>query len=795
MPLKIKEIYQTDLDPNSNAWWSTDKINKLNYNFNLLKNGGIPGPAGISGMDGDTGIPGAQGPQGPIGAQGAQGSQGSQGVSPWTASGNGDYLTLYPKFQGDVEYQPLRVGIGQLASEQVAITYQGPLHILHNHNSTVSNLIINSENSADFHFRLSPESTFKKLEIGDIAGGNNLILQYDLGTMDYVLHNPTLGIENLLEANSNSISFRSSNNTLGDISNPSNYEFISGYQGSFKYTTGAIEDRVLVSLNTDGDAVWKNKADVFGTLPVGSIISITTNEFNSDNFHLEYVETQTSPDALNIIYGRGKENTPFEGWYLCNGQTWTDGVISYDIPNLNQFDFDVVTNGGDQEEVIDGGDNSPILIGGANLRMESTYDGLGEYTSEFVNPIQSSIDQIELEITSGQYYASRNVHIVYLKGINYYWNTGASQQLPTTDISLSTVQQSVAAACGASETTYKWTGGTTDWETGNMSGISLYNFDLSPAQIGWYEKDGLARYWNGSNLFQSQYCSVSNTIELAFNSNVTNLNGNLSSGSPYIIDAADFENATSLLSGGSIAPAGWYRETGSLNGWRRYWDGTQFLGERFQQPYIYSAGDLGASTSNSINACQTSILQPIYYAIENPLTFGITELHKINSANGKVLVHLNWFAYSTGEGPLVSIFNQNALGSGSPYLSLTDSDLNNTYRATITTNSTLNTPILCSDYTITKPRLVDNNSANPISGTITVNNAPAQLTLTVFGGASGGCSTTGAISISDGIGITQLSADAYNVEYELIEINTTGTFQFTLTGIFNCNSGNYVRID
>ena len=35
MPLNIKNIFSSDLDPNRTDFWSTDKLDKLNYNFNL----------------------------------------------------------------------------------------------------------------------------------------------------------------------------------------------------------------------------------------------------------------------------------------------------------------------------------------------------------------------------------------------------------------------------------------------------------------------------------------------------------------------------------------------------------------------------------------------------------------------------------------------------------------------------------------------------------------------------------------------------------------------------------------
>ena len=880
MPLRIKEIYRTDLDPNSTAWWSKDKVDKLNYNFSLLSNGGMSGPAGSIGMDGDSGLDGAQGPQGFQGAQGAQGFQGPQGLSPWTEGRNADFLTLFPNFQGEVEYQPVRVGLGQIGTEQSPISINGPVHILHNHYSNVSNLILNSEGSINFHFRLSPDGLAKKLEIGKLdAVPDQLIIQYDLETMDYQLKDsPTA--DPLFEATSSALTLRSNSSKIGI--NDSNTVTANS---DFKYNLNALEDRLLVSLDAAGNAVWKNKSDVFGSLPVGSIISIPESFFNNTNFYTTYTESHPTSAELDIIHGKGRPDTPFEGWYLCNGQTWTDGVIQYEVPNLNSFNYDVDSDGGAQYEITGGGDNSPVLIGGDNLRMESTYEGGGVYSSNLINPLQTSVDEITLfnnaqtdlvylsiggddlssicneteieyirnytgtfgigteinvpvngnadyfriihatgtasnyighririnddnEITSidscagspptvvfDSFDATRNVHIVYLKELNYYWRTGEAPTIETTPITLSIPSNTASIACSAIENTFRWTGGTTNWVTGNMSGISLYNNDLSAASVGWYEREGLARYWNGSNLFTSESCLVTYNINLATDSDVTQLNGNLPVAGSYVIDAANFEDATILLSGGSNAPLGWYRETGNLYGWRRFWDGSQFLGEKFELPYVFNSGVLGASTTRTESVCQLAQLTPIYYITGTPSPTGITELHKINSSGGRVLVHLNWDGFqATGEKPLVSINTQNAPSAAVPYRSLVASGINSdVYRATITLTSGLNAPVVCADYTITGIKTI-NVSEPSASGTITVTSAPATLTLSAFGGAGGqSCFTNATLTIS-GVGTFTLNANAYENLQSLVGIQSTGTFSYTLSATFGCSSGNSASI-
>ena len=77
--MDIKEFYITDKDAGSDGFWSEDKINKLNENFNRLSAGltqgqpGYAGGLGISGADGATGDTGADGADGDTGAAGING--------------------------------------------------------------------------------------------------------------------------------------------------------------------------------------------------------------------------------------------------------------------------------------------------------------------------------------------------------------------------------------------------------------------------------------------------------------------------------------------------------------------------------------------------------------------------------------------------------------------------------------------------------------------------------------------------------------------------------------------------
>lgn len=93
MNINIKELFKSDLDPNSNEWWSKDKIDKINYNFNVLSLGGPAGPTGIEGPNGPEGIKGVDGPEGNEGTQGAQGIAGPSSSGNWISE---DVLYMQP---------------------------------------------------------------------------------------------------------------------------------------------------------------------------------------------------------------------------------------------------------------------------------------------------------------------------------------------------------------------------------------------------------------------------------------------------------------------------------------------------------------------------------------------------------------------------------------------------------------------------------------------------------------------------------------------------------------------------
>ena len=101
MNIRIKELFKSDLDPNSSEWWSKDKIDKINFNFRLMKNGGPSGPVGIEGPNGEDGDKGEDGLQGTEGPRGTQGMIGPESSGTWksqeiTDDNNPTQRVIYP---------------------------------------------------------------------------------------------------------------------------------------------------------------------------------------------------------------------------------------------------------------------------------------------------------------------------------------------------------------------------------------------------------------------------------------------------------------------------------------------------------------------------------------------------------------------------------------------------------------------------------------------------------------------------------------------------------------------------
>jgi len=702
MSINIKEIFKSDLDPNSLSWWAKDKVDKLNFNFGQLQKGGMPGPTGHQGTPGGTGLQGTQGYEGTQGPRGSQGFEGTPADELWKIRQVNDGILLLPTRMQDPEFSAVGLITGK--NEQGNSDYDTALPF--NGSNSTAAVFYGATNRPNFALdyggtgnTIAPHSlTGNELAIGDFSAADLHIVQNIGGTIQSInkIH---VGKEDTISQSPAALTFTSelvTSNIETEFNQPTQTD------SSLRLVTNEGPNKVLVSTDTSGNVIWKSKYEIFGALPIGSIMSIQEDHFNNANFNLNGNPVTGSDGLLLNDHGRGRVDTPFEGWYLCNGQVWEQGIISHDVPNLNSFTFNIDSNGGNninqtpsQPAIVNGGDNRQILIGGASLQVRANYiSSNGAYDISTINIVTSDgtikFNQPASRQQSGAYEHSRMVHIINLGEPILHWKSEPSTQVSTEAITLSVTSTSKAAACTTTLLDdYMWTGIGVNWVTGNggsgIAGTELYlNGSLAPA--GWYEKDQTARQWSGTTWTDVQVCLQLSTYELFYEEDVRDLNWTTppSTGSNgYLITDANNNTVSQFKfayviknTDGTSPPAGWYRsgEPGQTGWYRAYWNGT-VVQYRTAMPYVNYLGKIrpyeyfGPSVCSSNN---TAI--DIYYGAANN-TIPLSNRLQFLEDGPVLLVNDGWVSNTIsniGTSNLVSISEQNRPGSTSPWAQLYD---------------------------------------------------------------------------------------------------------------------------
>jgi hypothetical protein len=645
MAINIKELFVTDLDPNSGAWWSKDKVDKINYNFYLLSNGGMPGPQGTIGVDGGFGPIGAQGGTGPQGPQGYQGYQGAGSLNDWDYFPENSGLPgyLYPRKNpiSDIQSAPVALRIGYLSTINPvgANPQQEPIQIVKVKDDSWVNLRVEDDyNIEGYNFMFKQNTANPKFEISPGITGT-FTITYTAQTIVLKTYIPGT----IPASFKDSITITDSQiiiNTGGITGTTFNLSNVSGKftksENEFRFTPGANTNKVLVSTDVSGNVEWKNVKDVFGTFPIGSIVSIRESEFNTNHFWLNDSVNVTSGSPLNNIYGRGKVGTDFEGWYLCNGETWetTQGFNQYLTPNLNNFSYTIDANG-DAQNAITVPESDPVLIGGYDLGILAVPDINGiyniSYTTPFLNNDTSPGSSTISMNTSGSYSVSRMIHIVYLENPNLKWSNTGVFVPPITTTSILLTGALPAIDCNeVPGIDFSWTGpNAAAWNTFTLpSTYKLFNFGTTTfAPAGWYVNfDGYPIYWDGTDFtLRGTQCTTTPpnyTPNLTYSLLVDELNGPAPGFGGDLLyldfDSGNFATATSLIWSddqlvypvGDPAPTGWYRDVSS--GVRRYWnEGTAtFVGVSFTQDWVErvrfdAAGEFDPGYNNATNSSTT----------------------------------------------------------------------------------------------------------------------------------------------------------------------------------------------
>ena len=637
MAINIKELFVTDLDPNSGAWWSKSKIDKINYNFNQFSNGGAPGPRGNIGVDGGAGHVGPQGYTGYKGPQGARGPQGAGNLNEWVyfkeAEGLPGYLFTRKNPITETQAAPVALRIGYLGTETSNIpddpeynvgvdpTSNTPIQCVKVADSSWVNLRVEDNGGFEgYNFKFGSSSGAPRFNITpDLSGAafriiyvaQTIILK--TGSSDETLVDSITITDDLITINNGGIT--------GSVFNAGANGGITKSSIDFTYTTGAGTNKILVAKDSNGAVEWKNIKDVFGVYPIGSIISIRAIDFITEHFWLNDSITVDTGSPLNNIYGRGKANTDFEGWYLCNGETWetVEGYNQFLTPNLNNFNYNIGANG-DAQNLITRPAENPILIGGYPMRVSAVPNNTGiysiVYSSQFydnnTSPGNSSISMGVFDLPNLGYRISGMIHIVYLGNPNLKWsNDGTSAPPPPPPNTGSTIMLTLPSALVLCDepvnTNYSWTGvNAISWNTFTVPSTTekLFNFGTTVhAPSGWYiNADGYPIRWNSiTGNFTARGTTCDTITPPTYNYNfkssplVDELNGPLSALTADVYlnyNAPLFIDATSLTWGdnqqvypvGSNAPLGWYRD--KTTGVRRFWSGTIFSGVSFTENYV-----------------------------------------------------------------------------------------------------------------------------------------------------------------------------------------------------------------
>jgi hypothetical protein len=526
MAINIKELFVTDLDPNSGAWWSKDKVDKINYNFYLLSNGGTPGPQGTIGADGGFGPRGTQGDVGYQGPRGFQGVQGEGSLNEWDYFPEGIGLPgyLFPRKNpiNITQSAAVALRIGYLPGDgeySVGVDPQTPIQIVKTTNNDWVNLRVEDGGDVNgYNFRFKEDLGNPRFEISPDMSSISIPFKITNVAKSTVFktgvtnHDSIIITDSLITINTGGINPAPFN--LSDVTG----KFTKSLD-EFRFTPGAAKDKVLVSTDVDGNIEWKNVKDVFGTFPIGSIISIREDEFITDHFWLNDSINVTSGSPLNNIYGRGKAGTDYEGWYLCNGETWetVQGFNRFLTPNLNNFSYTISANG-DAQNLITVPESDPILIGGHDMKILAVPDPNGIYIINYEygfpdNNTSPGNSTIAMGTGTSTHYISRMIHIVYLEDTALKWsNNGVYVPPPTTSGIILTIPLTsnlgIANMCTTPVTTgYDWNGiDDNDWNTFAVSAgtYKLFNSGTTNyAPAGWYVNiDGYPIYWNGYDFTQ-----------------------------------------------------------------------------------------------------------------------------------------------------------------------------------------------------------------------------------------------------------------------------------------------------
>lgn len=451
MPIpNLKQILQSDTQQ--------QRLDKINYNFDqLVANGG--GPMGSTGPIGETGMQGVTGDQGPQGAGGDQGTQGPINTSVsnfwkdgavYTTSGL-NIQTIVPVdaiATGQNDHSPtVLLGFttdypeyGDIQNPNSAV-YKAQLVVNKNEQYVDANIRLVSNNSQGVYadFDLTSDTYFS-------TGYNDTLTRYNLN----IGFNETNGIQKNINYKADSFKFKDLNDNdllTMDANNGALFtgNFVSTgdahFVGSiFKIDIGPSSTpatdpatgKIAVSLDSDGTIGFKSPEEIGAGIPIGTIISFLPSIYEDANNFIQSqdisgdITAGTNPDNIEIEIGAGIAGTEYEGWYLCNGETWIgQNGESYTVPNLNSFNYSITTPGGN----VTSGPVALNVLGGS-------YATMNQNGSTLTDTYVTGDELVGMADTSGipedhiTYKIVRTPQLIYLGLPGFYFKAAGAPPAP-----------------------------------------------------------------------------------------------------------------------------------------------------------------------------------------------------------------------------------------------------------------------------------------------------------------------------------------------------------------------------
>jgi hypothetical protein len=411
MALNLKEIFVSDLDQ--------VKLDKVNYNFDqLVANGGGPqGPQGTAGLQGFQGVQGPQGLQGVQGTQGVQGPDGLAGGEYWfliQGDGTNTIDTLIPAHDINTDLNPPVIAIGYSTNDPEYTsgfsTTEAQVTINRPQGTPSANLKLESAQiDTAAYFKLENTGVFNIYFTDTVNSTLTNVMKFNSDIFSFT----DLGGVELMSLNNIELNVR--------VPAKLNSAVVTG---ALKIESGNPDtDKIAVAKDSTGEIEFKSFEEIGSAVPVGTIVSMLPSIFQDSNYFVnsEMGVTINDADRLPIHVGSGIGD--YSGWYICNGKTWTNGVDTFQVPDLSSFSYEIAENpthtstGQGFAELIN---DSIHIEGGSDIDLTAAYS-TGQYN------ITGNVECDDISIQQGtgtSLIIKRLPRIIYLGEADLYWEDG-----------------------------------------------------------------------------------------------------------------------------------------------------------------------------------------------------------------------------------------------------------------------------------------------------------------------------------------------------------------------------------